>query len=440
MPKSLYLINPVGGIKGTPASLSGSAPPLALLSIATYLKESLSEIEVRVRDASVTSADEINTEITRERADLVAIGGTLWGYKKALEIAEVAKEAGATTILGGHHVSSVGGNVLKNRPFIDYVVRGEGEETLLALVRGIHPERVPNLVYRNGDKKPITTLDLQKLPIPSREFVEPYLKKYAENFREGMPSSPFSNFGTVYSHKGCEWREEKGPCIYCAISDKGVRLRNPEAFWNELKELKTRYGIEYVMDSGDSMPLVLLKRLAETKPEDADLPMLSLYARADSITPEYAELLQRVGAYSLFIGFESGNQEMLEFIGKGTSLKQNRTTAKILADHGIKIRAGFMLSLPGETYQSVDDTVNMAEGIIGNGNVEGISCLLLNPVPGSKAFRMLTSNGHAYLRNQDLFDPYQLEELWADKFAKVPYEELLERQAYVRSLAPAVNQ
>jgi len=436
----VQLIQTLGTVRGSETILQKSAPPLGLLSIATYLQENCGEVEVEVLDGAITPLDEIQSRLD---ADLVGFSTTLWNYPSSLELAKKAKERGAITVMGGHHATMVARNIIRNRDYVDYAVRGDGEVPMLDLVKKMPVSGIPNLVYRNNGcivDNPAPELNLDDYPIPSRAFVD--LKPYFDNYCQGMPDSPFKKFTNIYSHKGCSYRIQYGPCVFCGIANDSYRTRHPQLLWDELEYLYHDYGISYVMDAGDNLSKKWLQKFAECNPHRFPYSFTS-YIRASEVDEEYADLLKSLNCYSVFIGIESGDSEMLANANKGSTAEDNFRAVKILRDRGIKARLGIVLNMPGETEKSVQNTVDHILKLLDLGNVEGLSCSHLVPLPGSKAFARLTGNGNHILRglrNEDCFNPERLEQEWNRCFTRLPYSRALEIQAKIRLLAPPVCQ
>lgn len=439
MSSSLQLIQTLGTVRGSETILQKSAPPLGLLSIATYLESYGGDTQVEVLDGAIMTMDEIAARID---APLVGFSTTLWNYPSSLALARIAKQRGSMVIMGGHHATMVARNILANRDYVDYAVVGDGEIPLLKLLSGAPLHSIPGLVYRrDGDiiANHSRGEDLDTYPIPDRSFVT--LGPYFHNYRSGMPDSPFDRFTTIYSHKGCSYRAQFGPCIFCGIASAGYRVRDPLRIWEELEYLYRKYGICYVMDAGDNLTKEWLRQFAVANPHRHPYSFTS-YVRASEVDEEYADLLKSLNCYSVFVGIESGDTDRLRAARKGTSPTDNIRAVRILQTRGIKVRLGIVLNLPGETPESLGRTVTHIQCLLDAGNIEGLSCAHLVPLPGSQAFAHLMQSDPScgVLINEDCFDPVQLERSWSRAFTSVPYEQSLDVQSRIRAMAPPVCQ
>jgi len=115
-----------------------------------------------------------------------------------------------------------------------------------------------------------------------------------------------------------------------------------------------------------------------------------LQGRADNICRLGNEIAEykRLGLKAVIVGFESGNQRVLDFIGKGTTVEQNIEAAEILHRFGIKIVGNFMIGLPTETNGEIEDTVLLAKKI----KPTIASCSFYAPMPGSDIYDYCLKN------------------------------------------------
>ena len=128
------------------SSRTGNYPPLSLGSLAGYILSKHPNFNLKIIDGEMIDMDEIN----KERSDIVGIGCNILTYKNALNLAEYFSDIGSKVILGGPFPTSMAEEIIKNRPFIDAVVVGDGEETLFKIIAGYPKKQIPNLVYKEG--------------------------------------------------------------------------------------------------------------------------------------------------------------------------------------------------------------------------------------------------------------------------------------------------
>lgn len=418
-----------------------AAPPLGLLSIATYLCKYLPAANVEIIDNAVMDTKEVHDRVS---ADIIGLSVNLWNYEKSLEVARTAKEKGSTVIMGGHHASAVAESILRNREYVDYVIIGDGEEAFFELVNGEELPNIKNLVYRNTYNNRITrnsvsNLALKDVPAPDRSFVD--LEPYIEHYKKALPRSPFDTYTTFYSHKGCDFRSKARGCIFCGIQIQGYRVRDPEESWAELSYLSKTYGIKYVMDVGDNLTKGWLREFAKTKPNNMNIAYTG-YIRSDRVDEEVAELLAEIPCHSMFIGIESGDKDILRHSGKQIDPSSNLKAVRLLEERGISVRLGIVLGLPGESEKTLGNTLIHIENILNIGKVEGIYTSILVPLPGSPSFTMLANcNGwKEKMLNSDVFDIDLLKQQWANSFTNVAYDRLVRTEEYIESFVTPICQ
>lgn len=403
---------------------SGWAPPLSFLTIASYLKN-YSNLEIELLDSQVMLQSEIEKRID---CDILAGSINLANYSNFLKIAQKYKEKNprGKVIVGGPH-SLLARNILRNRPYIDAVVIGDGEKAFLLYCQDEKLSKIPNLVYRRDSEilfNQKEKLNLEDLPIPDRSLVN--LKPYFDNYND-----EFNKPTTMYSQKGCFW----GKCLFCQIKPP-VRSRRPEQFWQEVKYLHDNYGIDYVWNVSDSPNKETFLDLRNSKPKDIDIA-LRFYARTSEIDEETAEALKAINCYEVFLGIETGDSKILQKIDKNSSLEQCLKAVEVLSKNKIKSRISFVLGLPGETEKTLENTYNFANQLIDVG-ADSIACSILMPVPGSKSFGMMLQKEELrkkYL-HEDLFNLNELQKDWVESFCKVDYSSLVEMVKKIKELKP----
>lgn len=197
-------------------------------------------------------------------------------------------------------------------------------------------------------------------------------------------------------------------------------IRPPEQFWQEVKYLEDTFGVDYVFDQADDFPQnrQWLEKLVAVKHETN--VRFRVWARSDRIDERVADLLAELGVYDVFIGFESGDERMLNALNKGTTPEQNLHTCRILDERDIKVFGMFVLGAPGETSGSLQRTFGHAKELVDIGNVETIAVDIFMPLPESRSFEMVKP----FLSPQEIFDFERVQEVWVQEFTSVTILEL----------------
>ncbi|MCK7580890.1 MAG: cobalamin-dependent protein [Chromatiales bacterium] len=153
---------------------------MGIITLGTILRDR--GHEVRCFDSSFDPGPErVITELDRGRFDLVGVSCLTDAFPTASRFIEAAKATGAATVMGGPHPTVAAEDTLRAIPGLDYIVRGEGEEALPALVdcigAGREPDSIPGLGFRRGEEivltgDPVPVADLDAIPIPDRDLLD----------------------------------------------------------------------------------------------------------------------------------------------------------------------------------------------------------------------------------------------------------------------------
>ncbi len=282
------------------------------------------------------------------------------------------------TIVKGAPFLTYNSNTIYENPFIDYVIMGEAELTLKEILEGVPDSEILGICYRDNfqpvknEKRPfIENLDI--LPFPARHLVDNSIYRRPDNGKVQA---------VVKVSRGCPYH-----CFFCLatpVSGAKVRTRSAENIIAELKECVEKYGIKNFLFWSDifnfdrewTMDLC-------TKIIESGLKITwSSNTRANTMDDEMAALMYKAGCRLVSIGVESGSQQMLDNIGKKITLDDIRNTVKILKKNRIKIYNYFVIGLPWETEETVEETIKFAIELDSN----FISFYTATPLPGTKYF------------------------------------------------------
>ncbi|NII27265.1 B12-binding domain-containing radical SAM protein [Pseudoflavitalea sp. X16] len=279
----------------------------------------------------------------------------------AFRMSKLARERGCTVIVSSSDSTDHYEQYLQEGA--DFVVLGEGEVTLAELIQAINKgatsfTSIPGLAYRQGDaviktgKRPVIR-ELDALPFPAWDLIEitPYRAMWLKS------SGYFSmNMGTT---RGCPFK-----CNWCAKPIYGNRYnsRSPQNVVQELKLLKEQYHFDHIWFCDDIFGLKpgWVQEFAELT-EQENLPLrFKIQSRADLLVQEnYVRSLARAGCENTWMGAESGSQEILDAMDKGTTIEQIYTATKLLKEHGIRPSFFIQFGYPGETKEDIRKTIRM---------------------------------------------------------------------------------
>lgn len=339
--------------------------PLPFIALANFLDQ-----EVKVEQVSPDlSADYFSAATLISSSDSGWLAMTCYQetMKSVIELAKIAKSSGKKVVLGGPHITIWGGErVLTEIPEADFVIVGEGEIPLKLLITNNDPQRIPGLWWReNGFSK------TNKVPLYFNEWTNqpPMIKGYSafdyaalwkrneEIGRTGY-KRPFSVIGI----RGCAYAQRSGRrCTFCAIPlSNQLRCRNPKYFWEEIVWVVNQFQVDLIWDHSDSL-LGLSTWLAEVATIcPKQIPPIWCYGRADEINTKTIELISRIGIEHIYIGVEVGSNERAKEIKKGITLEQVLRAIRLCRRYNIRVQPSFIFGLPGETEESLSDTINFA--------------------------------------------------------------------------------
>lgn len=281
----------------------------------------------------------------------------------ALRILEIAKaiDRRIVTIIGGVHPTFMYKEVLSNRA-VDFVVRGEGEETLrellLCLQTGSNYDRVKGIAYRK-ESRVVTTetrpfiRDLDSLS-PAWDLID------WKDYRYFV--IPRSRLGAVSTSRGCSHN-----CTFCSQQKfwhQTWRARRPEEVVREIEYLKSRYGVNVFLftDEYPTLDPMRWERLLDLLIERDLGVYILMETRAEDIIRDREILYKyrKAGIVHVYIGVESTEQETLDLIKKDIKVETGMEALRLIHEHGMISETSFILGFPEETRESIKRTLKLS--------------------------------------------------------------------------------
>jgi radical SAM superfamily enzyme YgiQ (UPF0313 family) len=403
-----------------------AAPPLALIHLAAPLVDR--GYDVRIVDSAVTR-DCVGT-VLRETEDALCLGISMVTGPMITQGVEVAKAARAARpelpiVAGGWHASILPEQTLR-APFLDAVVKGQGELTFLEIVeRYAKAERdlagVAGSLYKkdgqvvwNADRGYTDSNALPRRPFELVPF-EPYATKC-----EG------TRWILYCTSHGCPW-----DCSYC--SNASVYGRNwkpllPETAVAEMAELTRRHRLD-VVDIIDDNYLVRRDRaieIAERLIREELAVAYYIQTRTDQIdrlSDAELQTLAKSGLRRIFFGLESGSVKVMRSVNKRLDLETAYRTAERCRVVGIRPSFNLIFGLPAEEEEDLRDTIAVVDRI-GKANPEAdFFTNIFSPYPGSPIWPQAIAAG--------VREPQSLEE-WAAFHPKVQLLPWLQGKKHAR--------
>jgi hopanoid biosynthesis associated radical SAM protein HpnJ len=288
----------------------------------------------------------------------------------------------------GAHVTVLSTQTLGQTPYIDFVCRSEFDYTCLELAQDKPYDQIKGLSYRakNGgvhhtpDREPLEDLDVlpSVLQVYQRDLV-------VENYFVGYLLHPYVSF---YSGRGCPAR-----CSFClwpqTIGGHKYRVRSPVAVIRELEEGKALFPQvrEWFFDD-DTFTADPVRAIEISKGLSRLRLTWSCNARAN-VDYETLRELRNNGLRLLVVGFESGNQEILNRAKKGITLERARQFMRDCHDLGIKVHGTFIIGLPIETRETIEETIRFAQEL----DPYTIQVSIAAPFQGTELYSQAVQNG-----------------------------------------------
>lgn len=439
----ILLCNPRNS-QGTLHSRKGMYVPLGLLSIATFIDERFGPaVTVDVKDEDI---EDISIGIFRQY-DLVGFYATTFNYAIAVRYAYFCNEFGVKTVLGGPHASVLARNILQNRSCFDYIIMYEAEIPFAQLVENLLADKDPedlhsvaNIAFKDEKgiflSQKVYENDLRTLPIPSRKYVD--LEGYMANYRKTYPDKVNVRPGSIYSSKGCTWRDKTGGCVFCARLEEGVRFRNIEHIWAEIDMMRNDYQVNSIWDIADDNlnNKKWFQDFVDQKPESCKDLKFFIYSRVGCIKPWVFDYFEKLNVEEVFIGVESADNGLLRKSFKGQTRNSSFKAIKLLNDHNIRYYPSFVLGLPGESKRSLNNTLNFCKDIAQLGGLDRLAATIMKPIPGSRAFKFVLSDSRfgRDLAGMDDIDLVFLERYWIEVFTDVKYRTILDYRDQINEI------
>jgi anaerobic magnesium-protoporphyrin IX monomethyl ester cyclase len=366
------------------------SPPLGL----AYLGAAVERLgyDVRVIDNSSLglTTQQLVDQAAEYEPDVFGVSTTTMGYPESLDLISGVKSRlpRTFTVMGGPHVTFTDHTVLRQCPELNAVVRGEGEKTFEDVVNavrwGADLSAVSGLTYRvNGD--------IQRNP--DRPFLDDldsigfagYHLLPMHTYRIGRGDL----FACMVTSRGCPYQ-----CSFCSSSSlfgKKWRFRSPEHVVAEMEYLRDRFGcreVEILDDTFTVSPqrvdricdLLIKRNLGIT---------WSAASRIGMLTAKLAHKLKMAGCTTLYLGFESASQDVLDSLGKNIKLEDAWTTMKVVRKAGIRAMGSFILGCPADTVESIRKTIRFSCAL----SLRYAQFTLLTPYPGTPFYEQALNSG-----------------------------------------------
>jgi radical SAM superfamily enzyme YgiQ (UPF0313 family) len=335
-------------------------PPLGILYLSAYLKRA--GFSVEVFDATFRDPRDFEEVVRRERPRIVGIYANIITRDNVFRMAQIAKANGVQFVVcGGPDAPEWADLYLENG--VDIIGTNEGERTLAELIpwlneRGMNGlEEFPGIIFRRNQRafrpaaRPAIT-DLDSLPWPDRDVLvmEDYFKAWKSRHGESSVS--------LITSRGCPFH-----CAWCSseVFGHSHRQRSPQNVVNEMLMIRQKYNPDIMWISDDVLTINRkwsMQFFAEVKQRGAGHPYECL-SRVDLVDRPILQGLKESGCFRIWYGAESGSQQVLDSMTKGTTIPQIREAARITQELGMQAGFFILLGYPEETTADIRKTIDL---------------------------------------------------------------------------------
>ncbi len=383
----VLLIEPNDDLKNKDFKRERINTPINLIYLATAIED---KHQVKIYDRNLHLDDEEYVKFLKEyQPDIVGLTTmTTAMICDVMHLGKLTKEVlkKAIIIVGGVHASVEPDSVLKE-PYVDYVMRGEGDEAFLEFCDTFdkNPKKLGKL--KNINKNPLRPfVDVSKLKIPNYKLLE--LEKYDHTY--------------VMFSRGCT-----GNCTFCgstriwAVNGKPcVRSYTAKQIITFFKELIEEHGIKTFSIVDDNFVANKSQTLEVCKYLKGKGVHFFCFARADDLDNEVIHALKEAGCHTVQFGFESGSQRVLNFLNKRVDIKQNIEAIRLCRKYGITCDASFMTGLPTETAEEL----NMTLDFVRKYKPDLPNAKIYLPLPGAPLFDYCVAKG--WVKQPETFEEW----------------------------------
>ncbi len=392
----VVLINP-----SATTELEGSWVPLGLLYIGNMLVENGVNVNILDNGVEQLNEDELVKRIINKEPDVVGFTTMTVTALESNKIAQAVKDElkNVKIVYGGYHATINHTRILENHNFIDIIVRGEGEYSILELIDALEKnhslEGIRGITFRENGRIHVNPerefiKDLDAIPIPNRDLI-PY--EYTCMFN-GIKTA-VRKFTSIISSRGCPYS-----CRFCCAPSywkRRYRQRSPENIVEELLYLESKgFGQLFFVDDNFGLNYKNLIKLCQLmRKEKLDL-YWAAETRVNAVRKKAFLEMQKSGCTSVYYGIESGVPRILEYYNKQITPPMVERAVKIAKECDFDIIGAFILGAPTETLSEMQQTIKFADKL----NLDFPCLYVLGASPGTSIWEELVEKGYI---DEDIF-------------------------------------
>ncbi|TFF99894.1 MAG: radical SAM protein [Promethearchaeota archaeon] len=422
---NILYINPPQIRAGLDYILKGH--PLNLLSIAAMVPQH----EAKLIDFKVHQYNESQLKSEFNKYDVVAITSLTPQIYSALKIAELAKSRGCKTILGGYH-PTLDPEFVVNHNSVDYLIRGEGENTFRELISYLENDTKNNL---RKEIDGISYIDKNgKIIHTKNRCLEPDLDAFPKPRRDLIDYNDYSLIASLETSRGCPFS-----CKFCCIHKMWedprnilkYRTKSIKRVMQEIYDINRKNNFVFFVDDNFTINLKRTKKILKTIIESniSSKFYFTCQSRIDTLyqNPWLIDLMHKAGMRQIFLGIESVHQQSLNRMNKqNITPSMTRKVVKMLQDRGICIFGGVIIGYPGETKKMVRQTIQFIKEL----EIDFVQFTPITAFPGTEFFEEMESENKIKTRNYRRYDLFHSMMATEELTEKELHELVIEAYSY----------
>jgi len=377
--------------------------PYSLLQLAAILREKKHDINLVDANGFDMPFDQVKSKLAEIKPDILIFRFTPTTFDHDMKTASMAKELdnNVKTIAMCWTLSKVPMEVMDSAPDLDYFITGDYEAVVPALVEDIGNQEITTggVVWRSGDEVKINEptremiAHLDELPIPAYDLLDS-LDPYFINTHTD------ETFTIMYTSRGCPYK-----CIYCTVAGTPWKPRSAESVMKELRYLKKKYDVKLISFFDETFTIDKQRILDICHAMTEEKLDIKWYCntRANLLDEELIKAMRKAGCRGMSIGVESGSQQILDNASKRITVDEAKVVIKLAKQSGIKILCSFIFGLPGETWDTVEETIQFVKETLPT----GVQFNVAVPYPGTELYKWAIEKG--LLKEMDWRQLYQHE-------------------------------
>ena len=360
--------------------------PYSLLQAAALIEKKVKNLKLIDANALNLEFKELEKIMKNINYNILIFKFTPTSFDEDVKVAKISKKVKPEAITIGicYSLSHIAKDVMKEVKELDIYIRHEYEVVTPDVIDNIDSlSRVNGIAYRNKNKiivnKDATPIsDYDSLPIAAFHLL-PSLDPYYISVNHGKP------FTIIYTSKGCPYT-----CMFCNVSQSKLKLKSVDRIMKEIAYLKKNYNIKTISFFDETFTLdkkrvkEFCKRIKKYK--------IKWYCntRVNLVNLPLLKMMRKAGCRAISYGVESGSQKVLDTISKRTTVEESANAIKWTYQVGIKMHCSFIFGLPGETEETIRETMQFIRKTL----PMSVEFNIATPYPGTRLHKYCIEKGY----------------------------------------------